>query len=698
MSERPVLVCDIETYHGFFLIAFKRLSDGKVRTFELSDRSTFDPSVVRSIMMKHRIVTYNGQGYDVPLIFYALDLLENPTVAWTDDQSGAAQSRLMEQPEINRKLKAASDHIITKGVKYWEIEGVLGIAVPRRLDHVDLMEPQPNAWASLKTLQGRMHGKKMQDLPIEPDATLTHADMDGLTTYCINDLDATHNLFDKLQDALELREYLSDEYGFNFRCKSDAQCGETILKKRVEQLRGERVEKDTTFASSFPYRVPPYMTFERPELQDLLQRLRTTDFFVMGDGKVDLPTWLAEKEITIGGSTYAMGIGGLHSTEKNRAVYADDNFALIDFDVASYYPAIILNSGLYPKALGPAFLEVYRKIRDERVEAKRRAKEIEKVDLPAVDLTTEEGRARHDALMAELSRCKAADKGLKIALNGVFGKLGSRYSVLYAPHLMIAVTLTGQLALLMLIERAEAAGISVVSANTDGLVFRCPRDREADLYAITKQWESDTGFELEDTRYRALYSANVNSYVAVKEDGKAKMKGPLANPWREGDVRGQLMKNPQMLVVSDAVVDLLTKGIPIEETIRGAKDVRDFITVVNVKGGGVWGGQEITSVEGTEYLGKVVRYYWAKGGSPIFYKTPDPRTGNFKKVSKTDGCRPLMELPDDNALPDDIDYDAYIEAAQEILKDIGAEHRPPPTKPLRIYKWSAWAWFAVAAA
>jgi DNA polymerase elongation subunit (family B) len=66
---------------------------------------------------------------------------------------------------------------------------------------------------------------------------------------------------------------------------------------------------------------------------------------------------------------------------------------------------------------------------------------------------------------------------MKIAANGVFGKLGSPWSILYAPHLMVAVTLTGQLALLMLIERAERMGISVVSANTDGVGHTGPARR-----------------------------------------------------------------------------------------------------------------------------------------------------------------------------------------------------------------------------
>ena len=47
-------------------------SDGMVRTFEWSDRSTIDFERVRRIMLENRIVTFNGTGFDVPLIFYAI--------------------------------------------------------------------------------------------------------------------------------------------------------------------------------------------------------------------------------------------------------------------------------------------------------------------------------------------------------------------------------------------------------------------------------------------------------------------------------------------------------------------------------------------------------------------------------------------------------------------------------------------------
>ena len=94
----------------------------------------------------------------------------------------------------------------------------------------------------------------------------------------------------------------------------------------------------------------------------------------------------------------------------------------------------------------------------------------------------------------------------------------------------------------------------------------------------------------------SIYNQSVNSYIAVKEDGTVKWKGVVANPWRTGDgfkpdLRGQLMKNPQMTILANAVVDLITKGVPVEETIRESRDVREFVTVVQVQGGGTWRGE-----------------------------------------------------------------------------------------------------------
>jgi len=634
-----VLFCDIETYKNFYYVAFKRERDGYRVGFELSARSPdLDWRRIDKIMRNNRIVTYNGNGFDVPLVYYAIHLLkcgENAT-------------------RVCALVKAKVDAIINGKVRSWQTEDLLGIKLPR-LDHIDLIEPQPNAIASLKTLNGRLHGKRMQDLVYPPETILTEEQMDATADYCLNsDLDATHNLWDALKEPLELRVALGAEYDQDFRSKSDSQIGETIVKKRVEKLTGARLQKvETKPGTTFRYPVPSFIRFDMPKLQAILERIRDAEFIVGADGKTVSPDWLQDIQVTIGSTVYSMGIGGLHSTEKSRVVESDEDYVLIDADVTSQYPSIIMALGLFPKAVGHHFLSVYKKIKDDRVAAKKAGDKVK-------------------------------DKGMKIALNGVYGKLGSRYSILYAPHLLIGVTLTGQLTLLMLIERAEAAGVQVISGNTDGVLFRCPREMfdgvgtegplkdrllPSDLANITDEWEQATGFGLEFAEYAAVYNRDVNNYIAIKANGGHKRIGIFCNPWNldksDRDERKMLMKNPTATICSDAVLALLKHGTPLADTIYGCTDITQFVTVIKADGGATWRGS---------YLGKTVRFYWSTDGDPIL-KAKQNVKGRHPQVPKSEGAAPCMTLPEQ--LPDDIDYDRYIAEAKEMLMSLGYLARPP---------------------
>ena len=677
MLSKTTIVLDIEVYRNVFLIGIKRLSDGKVRIFEQSDRSSIDWELVFNTLRNWRVVTFNGMSYDMPVLFYAGELVcereWDPIDSGTEIVEGETSTRQRTCLEI----KAISDRIIGERVKWWDAYKVTGVPIPRWLDHVDLIEPQPNPFASLKILNGRMHGRWMQDLPYPHDAELSHEQIDTLREYLHNDLAATESLWHALAEPMALREAMGETIGIDLRSKSDTQMGLSIIKHRVEQKLGRRLPRvQGSRSQSFVYEPPAYLRFETPALQERLARLREHVFQTDSKtGKVGLPEFISQP-IIIGGSTYAMGIGGLHSTESNRAIRSDSTHALIDADVASYYPRIILSLGLVPAAIGPIFLQVYEAILNDRLAAKARQKEIK------TKISASEAFAIA-ALAAELALQQAIDGGLKISANGTFGSLGSPYSIMFAPHLLIAVTLTGQLALLMLIEWAEQAGIEVVSANTDGVLFRCPRSlfgglekdrlRPSALADITGRWESETQFSLEFVEYAGIFNQSVNSYIALKAKGGHKRKGPLANPWSnhpdDWNPRAALMKNPQTTICSDAALAFIRDGVSPWETISACRDVRQFISLIRVTKGATWRG---------DYLGKVVRYYYGRDGEPIFEAAPNPETGVFKKVPETDGCRPLMTFePSGEAdlpwvLPTDIDYARYVAEAHKILDELGA--------------------------
>jgi hypothetical protein len=593
----PLQIFDTEIYPNYFLAAFRDVDTGRIRTFELyGENATFsqpEADRLRLLLKSNTSVSFNGNNFDMPLLAMAL------------------------QRQPVSKIKAAADGIILRGLRPYQIENTYKFS-RLNYDHIDLIEVSPGM-VGLKTYGGRLHCRKMQDLPIDPTAILNREQKDAVKLYCQNDLTTTLDLYNKLKPQIELRERMGVEYGIDLRSKSDAQIAEAVIKSKVKELLGKDVSvpKHET-GEKVTYRAPEYLQFTSTELQEVLRLAQEQPFIITDTGKLDEPPALKNRVVTIGKSKYRMGIGGLHSMESCAAHHADEHTLLVDRDVASYYPAIILSLGLAPHHMGDAFLKVYRTIVERRLEAKRTGD-------------------------------KVTNESLKITINGSFGKFGSKWSVLYSPDLLIRTTVTGQFALLMLIEMLEAEGIPVVSANTDGIVIKCPKVLEDTMNTVVFGWECVTGFETEANQYASLYSRDVNNYIALKQGGGHKTKGVYAT--------SALSKNPSGTVCVEAAIEFLKHGTPVEDTVRGCDDLRKFLFVRSVKGGALdqWG----------DYLGKSVRWYYSRLlDTPLTYKI------NGYKVPRSEGAQALMELPDE--MPDDIDHQWYIDEARRIVAEVGA--------------------------
>lgn len=640
---RPILICDTECYRNYWLIKFydPSLEGVQCCKFELFEGTQLNREGIYDILSKYTIITFNGLNYDLPIITYAM--------------TGANCSQ----------LKDASDLIIKGNLKWWEFYKHFKLESLRYIDHIDICDVLKGVGVSLKKYGSRLHCKKLQDLPVHESAILTSEQMALIDhPYCTNDLTTTYEAYLTCKAAIDLRTQMSELYGIDLRSKSDAQMAEAIIKVKL----GFKPERAVWPTGSVINYVPPEF-IDRSPIVDIIKNAR----FTISDTGIDIPEEIKTLIITIGVTKYQMGIGGLHSMEESVNYKECDEYSITDADVTSYYPSLMLLCGMFPKQLGERFLDIYREVYDERLKAKKSG----------------------DKLTAEC---------FKIILNGTYGKLGSKYSILYAPDLMLKVTLTGQLSILMLIQMLEDSNIKVISANTDGIVMLCPRGHEYIRDSIMALWVAKTGLNLEYTDYKALYSRDVNNYVAIKPDGDVKLKGVFAKPSME--------KDPHNHISIQAAINYLNDGSPIENTVRECTDLKEFITVRYCKGGAIhvgrkdipdhtskeelvtmadfWKTRAVNKVryvkgsdtkeytltaayklacedlslgERSEVLGKVVRFYMAEGERGyLAYST----TGN--KIADSQGAKPLMDLPD--TLPKDINYNYYVEEAKKYLTSL----------------------------
>lgn len=610
-KAKDILKCDIEVYKNYFLVAFLSYNTGSVFYLEMADvGSRINRELLLWILNNFLIVTFNGRMFDIPVLSCALAGLDCLELKQVSDAIIQGDER---------------SYMVLKAWKVKEIE----------INHIDLIEVCP-LQASLKIYGGRLHTPRMQELPFHPNTHLTDDQITIVRYYCINDLATTAFVFSNLEEQLELRSKMSISYGVDLRSRSDAQVAESVIVSEITNLNGSKPTRpEIPAGTSFTYRVPNFIQFRTPQLCEALRVVADAKFVVGESGAIDKPQTIEDLDIVIGEAGYTIGIGGLHSCETRVTYKADETTSIYDRDVSSYYPAIILNQQLFPGHLGRNFLSVYKRIVDRRLAAKK-------------------------------SGDKALAEFLKIVVNGSFGKFGSMWSALYAPHLLIQVTMTGQLSLLMLIERLELAGIKVASANTDGIVIITKKEQNETYQQIVKQWEKDINFETEESSYTSYYAKDVNNYIALKSDGSAKSKGAYANPWYNptNDAKISVMrfhKNPVSTICIEAAIAYLRDHTPLSKTVEACRDVTKFVTVRTVKGG---------AVQGDRYLGKALRWYYTTEKMPEMVYA---ESGN--KVPNSDGAKPMMDLLDEP--PVDLDWDYYTREAGRILQDIGRWPLPP---------------------
>lgn len=593
-------VFDIESYPNYFLLLMRPVGSQKVLIFEEYEYDGFEYSFNREklqwVLERITVIGFNALHYDIPIA----------TLACRGYRAEA--------------LHEASNMLIQQKMRPYEILRAFKTK-KLKIDCIDIIELTKLA-PSLKVVSARIGCEMIMDLPFVPGTQLNWDQVTIVRWYCRNDVSNTELIFHYHKPRLQLREDFGKQYAVDLRSKSDAQIAEVIFVKKVKDLYGGKIKyPEIREGHTFFYRPPAYIKFHTEYFQNVLRTVASSEFEIDGGGVVSKPPAIFKMNIEVSGNKYQFGKGGLHTKEKSICHVADDIYELMDIDVVSFYPFLMMSFDIYPEGVGPEFKKLLRAIVNQRIDAKR-------------------------------NKHVVTAEGLKIVVNGSFGKTLEPNSILYQPELGIQTTLTGQLLLLMLIERYELCGFSVLSANTDGIVLKIDRARSSLADAIRKEWEVETGLEMEKTNYSAIYSRDVNNYIAFK---------PGESPKRKG-VFGKIGSDsyPPNQISSEAAIAFLTENIPVEKTVFDCKDFTKFITLRGAQGGAVKDG---------EYLGKVVRWYYSKeiSGDIIYAK-------NGNKVPRSDGARPIQLLP--KAFPNDLDHNWYITEAYSMLQGFGLNVSP----------------------
>ena len=656
---KTVFVYDIEVFQNIFHCSVLNTETKEVHKFEISSRKnqlseliSFFKQVNSPVSWNDNYTTncsidsdkifcgYNNLHYDNPVINYIIEyehvLAEKPVLVITNSIFN-----------LSREITNSDENI--EKWKRWKYQVWF--------DSFDILTMlySNKLRVGLKEIQVTMQYKNVQEFVCDWSKPLPIEDFDSMIDYNINDIESTSALLDRCKKDIDLRLAIEDEYGVKVLSKDGVNIGMKILTHKYLEKTGLTWWDIKDLRSPQAY-IPlkdvilSFIKYDSPILKSVLDEMKTQ---VVSPGRKGY-----EKNFVFGGLRYTVGVGGIHSKNDPEIIIPAEDEMLIDIDVASLYPSMLIEYGFYPKHLGPEFLEVYSQIRSERIEAKHNGDKIK-------------------------------DSTLKLALNGLSGNLQNEHNFCYSTFAAMQIRINGQLLLLMLAEKLVELGCRIVQANTDGLFVLLKKSIYDKVNIVCREWEQLTKLTLEEDRFEAMYQYAINDYIAVKE-GYADIRDrflageQIVQKKKTGELyksteqiqddyikqkgmfitKVQLGKGLTPKIIPEAVIKYFVDGIPVEDTIKGCKDIKKFLMAE--KTGKQWNVEYMK-----EDIQRTNRFYASTNGGYLWkWKQVGNAEKQYQNMLAASGVT-LLNKFDDKPIEDrKINYRYYLRECYKIIEDL----------------------------
>lgn len=505
--------------------------------------------------------------------------------------------------------KEINDYIIVRDQPGWRFSSVFR---DFPLNNYDVMSGIDRG---LKAFEGFMGNDICESsVPFDIDRKLTPAEIAETIKYCRHDVEQTIEVFIQRKSDFEAQMGLLQMFNMPLSniSRTKVQLSAEILeaKRPVEPYNDE-------FNISFPD------TMKIKKYQSVVDWYKNPENrcyeYVTDKGT----TKKKQLETIVAGVPHQFGWGGVHGAIEK---YSGEGYFL-NMDVASLYPSLMIHYNLHSRSCNPA---KFNEIVQTRLKYKH-----EKNPLQAP---------------------------LKIVINGTYGAMKDINNPLYDPRQANNVCVYGQLLLLDLMEHLEAnvPNIKIIQSNTDGVLVKMARYDDYDLIDdVCYEWEKRTGLQLEFDEYTKVFQKDVNNYVIVDSEGKYKSKGAYVKKLSNLDY--------DLPIVNKAVVDYMVKGVPVEQTIIGCDDLKEFQQVKKISAKYKWiehGAQMLKE--------KCIRCFASNDEHDKGLKKIHAQTGRSAKLEGTPEHAFLWnESVEGVKCPEKLNKQWYIDMAKKRLVDFG---------------------------
>lgn len=322
-------------------------------------------------LMKHLktgdlvMIGFNNLNYDYPVIHHMINHYD--------------EYKSLSGDELTKRLYSKSQLVIESDFSSISDKKTY---IPQidvyKIHHWD----NPAKATSLKHCEMVMRMDNIEEMPLphwmpvssqkEIQMILDYNKHDVLATNLVfnNTLGNTDHSCYKGKNLIALRQLLSKNFKINLLNHNDVKIGEDLVFKMYAEksdIPEHVLKREQTKRPEIKLKdcIPDYISFKTPQFKKLLEKWKKT--------KIHSTKKAISDRIVFKGMAIDYGTGGIHGSNSGVFV-SDEEMVIIDADVASLYPSIIVQNGYYPEHMGPLFLELYSYFLNTRLEEKKKPK------------------------------------------------------------------------------------------------------------------------------------------------------------------------------------------------------------------------------------------------------------------------------------------------------------------------------------
>lgn len=377
-----------------------------------------------------------------------------------------------------------------------------------------------NRFNSLKQLEGFMGNSiKETSVPFDIDRPLTQEEIEETFKYCQHDVEQTMEVFLKTKNEFDAQMSLLNTFGLPL----------SNISKTQAQLAS--IILDARFVEH-----EDEWNIRMPETLQL-EKYNDVSKWFLNDSNHNEENTL---ETDICGVPHVVAWGGLHGALNKYSYTCADDELLVMADVDQLYPTLMIRYNLLSRGVRDP--KKFEEILNKSLELKRLKKKKER-------------------------------EPYKRICNITYGAEGDPNNAMFDPLHRKLVCVFGQVLMIDLLEKVEPF-TKLIQSNTDGVLLLLKRKDFDRLDDAVYEWEQRTGLHMSFDFFKRIIQKDVNNYIAIDYDGNAKTKGAFVKKLNDLDY--------DMPIVNKALNAYITDGVPVEETINGCDDLREFQKIVKI--------------------------------------------------------------------------------------------------------------------